>query len=72
LEFEKIHKEVVDAHNNLGILEEQIITCKQHENVIQDLISKSIRGTNSHRGLQPQPNLPLENIDPIPRTWITF
>jgi len=49
----KIHKEVVDAHDNLGILEEQVVTCKRHENVIQNLISKSLRGIDSRKGLQP-------------------
>ncbi len=44
LKFERVYKQVVNAHNNLWVLEEHIVVCRQHENVILDLVMKCVRG----------------------------
>jgi hypothetical protein len=36
------------------------------------LIGKYLRGDDYCKGLQLQPFLPLENIEPIPKTWIVL
>ncbi len=53
-------------------LEDQVVVCKQHDNVVQGLISNSQRGGDLCKGLQPQPFLPSEIVDLIPRTWVTL
>lgn len=44
--FERVHKQVVDVHNNFGALEEHVV-CKRRENVILDLLTKCVRGASS-------------------------
>jgi hypothetical protein len=44
--FERVHKQVIDAHNILGALEKPVV-CKQHENVILDLLMKCVKGAGS-------------------------
>ncbi len=44
--FERVHKQAIDAHSNLGALEKRAI-CRQHENVILNLLMKCVKGTSS-------------------------
>jgi len=47
------------------------VVYKWHDNDVQDSISKFQKG-DLYKGLQPQPFLPLESLDPIPKTWVAL
>jgi hypothetical protein len=66
-----VHKKTIDVVSNLGALEKQVVVYKWHDNDVQDLKNKFQRG-DLHKGLQSQPFLPIESLDPIPKTWVTL
>jgi hypothetical protein len=48
------------------------VVYRRHNHVNWNLPMKCVKGVGSWRGLHPQPLLPLENVDPPPKTWIAL
>ncbi len=72
LEFEKIHKMITKTINNRGHVEEHVVIFKQHECVMYDSMGKLQRRGDFCNGVQPQPFIPLEIVDPIFKTQIAL
>jgi hypothetical protein len=70
--YVRVHKLLNEVVGNMSALEDQVVVCKRHDNVIRDLIVKFQRGCDTRKNLVPQPFFPLKSPNLIPKTWIVL
>jgi len=70
--YGKVHNLLSEVVGNFFALENQVMVCKKHDNVVRDLIVKFQRGFHIQRNLVPQPFFPFKSLNLIPKTWIVL